>query len=240
MSKVIIISGISKGLGFGLTKRLLSMGWKVAGFSRKKSDGIKDLEKKFKNNFLFYHLDIKKHKKIDGFIKQAKKLGKIYGLINNAGTVDEDLLAIQNEKNIINLIETNLIGPIILTKKIIKFMMINNSGRIINISSIVAKSGYKGTVAYTSAKSGLEGMTRSLSRELGRRNITVNAVAPGYMKTDLTKNMAPNKLKQIIRRTPLGRAGNIDDVVGLVEFLLKKEANFISGQTILVDGGLTS
>ena len=118
--------------------------------------------------------------------------------------------------------------------------MINNSGRIINISSIVAKSGYKGTASYSSTKGGLEGMTRALARELGKRNITVNAVAPGYMKTDLTKNMDPKKLNQIIRRTPLSRPGKIEDVVGLVEFLLKKESGFISGQTILVDGGLSS
>ena len=203
MNEVIIISGISKGLGLGLAKKLLNGGWKVAGFSRKKSSSIKELEKKFKSNFLFYSLDIKKHKKFDGFLKKVKKLGKMYGLINNAGMVDEDLLVRQNEKNIMQLIETNLIGPMLLTRKIIKFLMINNNGRVINISSVVAKSGYKGTAAYTSAKSGLEGMTRALSRELGRKNITVNAVAPGYMKTDLTKNMSQIKLKQIIRRTPL-------------------------------------
>ena len=118
-------------------------------------------------------------------------------------------------------------------------MMINNSGRIINISSIVAKSGYKGTVAYSSTKSGLEGMTRALSRELGGKNITVNSIAPGYMKTDLTKNMNPEKLSQIIRRTPLKREGDIKDIIGIVEFLLNKEASYISGQSILVDGGLT-
>ncbi len=240
MSRVVIISGISKGLGFNIAKKLLFSGWKVAGFSRKKSDRIKELEKKFSNNLLFCKLDIKNFKKIDGFLKKAKKLGKIYGLINNAGSTNENLLARQNEKDIKNLIETNLIGPIILTKKTIKFLMINNSGRIINISSIVAKSGYKGTVAYSSAKSGMEGVTKSLARELGKRNITVNSVAPGYMKTDLTKKMDPKKLKQIIRRTPLGRSGNISDVVGIVEFLLKKEASFISGQSIVVDGGLLS
>ena len=118
-------------------------------------------------------------------------------------------------------------------------MMINNLGRIINISSIVAKSGYKGTVAYSSTKSGIEGFTRAMARELGSRNITVNAVAPGYMKTDLTKSMDQRKLEQIIRRTPLRRAGKVEDVVGLILFLLSKEATFISGQTILVDGGLS-
>lgn len=145
----------------------------------------------------------------------------------------------QNINDIKNLIDTNLIGPILLTKKIIKYMMINNLGRIINISSIVAKSGYKGTVAYSSTKSGIEGFTRAMARELGSRNITVNAVAPGYMKTDLTKSMDQKKLEQIIRRTPLGRAGKVEDVVGLIVFLLSKEATFISGQTILVDGGLS-
>ena len=103
-----------------------------------------------------------------------------------------------------------------------------------------AKSGYKGTAVYSSTKSALEGMTRALSRELGKRNITVNAVSPGYMKTNLTKNMAKNKLDQIIRRTPANRAGKVSDIVGLINFLLKKEAAFISGQTILVDGGLSS
>ncbi len=240
MENVVIISGISKGLGFNIAKRLLSSGWKVSGFSRKKSKGIRDLEKEYKHSFLFYSLDIKNHKKIDKFLIKTKKLGKIYGLINNAGSVNENLLVRQSEKDINDLIETNLIGPIILTQKTIKFMMINNIGRIINISSIVAKSGYKGTVAYSAAKSGMEGVTKSLARELGKRNITVNSVAPGYMKTDLTKKMDPKKLEQIIRRTPLGRPGDVKDVIGVVNFLLTKEASFISGQSILVDGGLLS
>ena len=239
MENVVIISGISKGLGFNIAKSLLSSGWKVSGFSRKKSNGIKDLEKKYKNKLLFYPLDIKDHKKIDRFLSKTKRLGKIYGLINNAGSVNENLLVRQSEKDINNLIETNLIGPIILTQKTIKFMMINNIGRIINISSIVAKSGYKGTGLF-SGKKWFEGVTKSLARELGRRNITVNSVAPGYMKTDLTKKMDPKKLNQIIRRTPLGRPGDVKDVIGIVNFLLTKQASFISGQSILVDGGLLS
>ncbi len=240
MNKVIIISGLSKGLGLGLAKYLLKKNWKVAGFSRKKTPQISVLEKKYKKKFLFKSINIKHNKMFDDLLIEIKKMGKIYGLINNAGTVHEDLLVNQDENIIKNLLDVNLLGPILLTKKVTKYMMINNIGRIINISSIVAKSGYKGTVSYSSTKGGLEGMTRALSRELGRRNITVNSVAPGYMKTDLTKNMNPKKLNQIIRRTPLGRPGSVEDVIGLVNFLLSQEASFISGQTILVDGGLSS
>lgn len=239
MNKIVIITGVSKGLGLGIANQLLSAGYKVAGFSRKKTSQIEKIEKKFKNKFFFFKLDIKNYEDFDKFLIKIKKFGKIYGLVNNAGTVNEELLVRQNINDIKNLIDTNLLGPILLTKKIIKYMMINNLGRIINISSIVAKSGYKGTVAYSSTKSGIEGFTRAMARELGSRNITVNAVAPGYMKTDLTKSMDPRKLEQIIRRTPLKRAGNVEDVVGLIVFLLSKEAAFISGQTILVDGGLS-
>jgi 3-oxoacyl-[acyl-carrier protein] reductase len=239
MQNIIIISGVSKGLGFGIAERLLSKGWLVAGFSRKTNKQVASLKKKYKNKFLFELMDIKKYSKYQGFLDKIKKKGNLFGLINNAGTVYEDLLVRQDDKQIRDLLEINLLAPILFTKKVVKYMMINNSGRIINISSIVAKSGYKGTVAYSSTKSGLEGMTRALSRELGGKNITVNSIAPGYMKTDLTKNMNPKKLAQIIRRTPLKRAGNIKDVIGIIEFLLSKEASYISGQSILVDGGLT-
>jgi 3-oxoacyl-[acyl-carrier protein] reductase len=239
MNKVIIISGISKGLGLGIAKKLLVKKFKVSGFSRKKTDDILALKKKYKENFHFSEMDIKQSNKFDIFLNHTKKMGNIYGLINNVGYVNEELLVRQDDKYIKDLIEVNLIYPILLTKKVIKYMMINNEGRIINISSIVAKSGYKGTTVYSAAKSGIEGMTRALSRELGKRNITVNSVAPGYMKTDLTKNMDPKKLNQIIRRTPLNRAGDIKDVTGAIEYLLRKESSFISGQSILIDGGLT-
>lgn len=119
-------------------------------------------------------------------------------------------------------------------------MMINGAGVVVNISSIVSVSGYKGTVAYSATKGGINAMTRALARELGGRGIRVNTVAPGYMETDLVADMDPSKLKQIVRRTPLGRAGTVDDVVGIVRFLMSEEARFITGQTIVVDGGLTA
>ncbi len=240
MKKIIIISGVSKGLGFALCKKLLNNNYFVAGFSRKINSDIKSIKKKYKKNFYFDAFDISNQSKISLFVKKISTLGKIYGLINNAGIVNEELLVRQRKKDIKKLININLLGPILLSSEVSKYLLINGEGRIINISSIVAKSGYKGTAVYSSTKGALEGMTRSLSRELGQRKITVNAVAPGYMKTDLTKDIAKDKLDQIIRRTPIGRAGKVSDVVGLINFLLKKEASFISGQVILVDGGLSS
>jgi 3-oxoacyl-[acyl-carrier protein] reductase len=123
---------------------------------------------------------------------------------------------------------------------VVRGMMIRRYGRIINISSIVSVSGYTGTVAYSATKGAIDAMTRALARELGGRNITVNSVAPGYMDTELTKQMSQDHLRQIVRRTPLGRPGRVEDVVGLVTFLISPAASFISGQTIVVDGGLTA
>ena len=146
----------------------------------------------------------------------------------------------QSQENIEELIKVNLLATINVTTEVAKFMIIKNEERIINISSVVASSGYKGTAVYSSTKSALLGFTKSLSRELGKRNITVNSISPGFMKTDLTKNLSKKKLAQIIRRTPLGRLGKTKDVAGLAKFLLSDEADFISGQNILIDGGLSS
>ena len=221
--KIVIISGVSKGLGLAISKMLLKKNWIIAGFSRSKSPEVKILLNKYKKNFYFETFNVTNLKKISSFVEKVSKKGKIYGLINNAGIVNEDLLVNQNKSHIKHLIDINLLGPILLSSEVIKYLMINGQGRIINISSIVAKSGYKGTAVYSSTKSALEGMTRALSRELGKRNITVNAVSPGYMKTNLTKNMAKDKLDQIIRRTPASRAGKVSDIIGLINFLLKKK-----------------
>ena len=131
MHKIIIVSGASKGLGFGITERLLSKGWMVAGFSRKTNKKVIDLKKKYKKKFIFELMDIKHNSRYEKFLDKIKKKGSIYGLINNAGTVNEDLLVRQNGKHIKNLLEINLLAPILFTKKVIKYMMINSSGRIV-------------------------------------------------------------------------------------------------------------
>jgi 3-oxoacyl-[acyl-carrier protein] reductase len=237
----VLISGGSRGLGLAIVKSLLATGHSVATFSRKPSAETDDLTVKYNDRFAFAQCDMRETSRFKELIKEFEsKLGRLSALVNNAGIVSEDLLARHKEDEIEKLISVNLAGPLLLTRAAIRGMMIAGSGSIVNISSIVSVSGYKGTVAYSATKGGINAMTRALARELGGRGITVNTVAPGYMETDLVAHMDPKKLKQIVRRTPLGRPGTVDDIVGVVRFLLSDEARFLTGQTIVVDGGLTA
>lgn len=239
--EVILVTGGSRGLGLAIVRTLLGRGDSVATFARNSTQEIEKLLADYPNKFDFSEGDMFNSKVFNGLVKGfEKKLGGLTGLVNNAGTVSEALLARQDVENIEMLLEVNLKGPLLLTREVARGMMIRKFGRIVNISSIVSVSGYKGTAAYSATKGGLNAMTRALARELGGRNITVNTVAPGYMETDLVKQMSSRHLAQIVRRTPLGRPGTVQDVSDVVEFLLSDKARFISGQTIVVDGGLSS
>jgi len=239
--QVVLVSGGSRGLGLGLAQALLESGSKVAAFSRAESAEIQSLRAEFPDTFRFAEADIADQTRTAALIAEMEQsLGPIGALVNNAAVVNEALLARQAVEDIDRLIDVNLRGTLLLTRQVVRGMMIRRYGRIINISSIVGVSGYKGTVAYSATKGAIDAMTRALARELGGRNITVNSVAPGYMDTELTAQMSQNHLRQIVRRTPLGRPGRVEDVVGLVTFLMSPAASFISGQTIVVDGGLTA
>lgn len=240
-SPVTLVSGGSKGLGLGIVKALLEDGHRVATFARSENAHVAQLRLTHPDSFLFMVGDMAEPTTFPGLVQQVeRRFGRLTNLVNNAGIVAEELIARQNADDIERLLAVNLRGPLMLTRQAVRGMMIEGRGRIVNISSIVSVSGYKGTVAYSATKGGINAMTRALARELGGRGITVNAIAPGYMETDLVAEMDPKQLKQIVRRTPLGRPGQVEDVVGVVQFLLGDAARFVSGQTIVVDGGLTA
>jgi len=239
--RVALVSGGSRGLGLGITKALLGSGHKVAAFSRSKSAETHSLTKEFPDHFHFAEANLANPEEVSKFVGTVQdRLGPIAVLVNNAGFLNEGILARQSVDVIDRMLDVNLRGTLLLTREVIRGMMIRQRGWIINISSIVSLSGYKGTVAYSATKGAVDAMTRALARELGPRNILVNSIAPGYLQTDLTASMNPKQLDQVIRRTPLGRLGRVEDVIGLVLFLISPEASFISGQTIVVDGGLTA
>lgn len=240
--KVVLVSGGSRGLGKAIVHYLLEHHYIVAAFSRSETDFIKQCREAeaYQGRFYWEAIDAKDHAALKKLvINLYKKYGRIDGLINNAGATLEQLLPVTGEREIEAIIQLNLGSVIQLTRYVSRIMLGQTDSSIINISSVVGLRGFKGTSVYSATKAALDGLTRSLARELGGKGIRVNSIAPGFMNTDMTKEMAESRRAQIIRRTPLGRLGEVEDVVGLVRFLLSAEANFITGQSFVVDGGLT-
>jgi len=240
--EVVIVSGGSRGLGLAIVEHLLSHQYIVATFSRTESNRILEIKDgdPNSNNFYWEPVDATNQKDLKKFVFNVfKKYGRIDGLINNAGATLEQLLPVTNDNEIQKIISLNIESVIYLTKYVTRIMLQKQIGSIINISSVVGHSGFKGTSVYSATKAALDGFSRSLARELGHKHIRVNSISPGFMATDMTKNMPAHRMEQIIRRTPLGRLGDVDDMVGLTNFLLSNEARFITGQAIIVDGGLT-
>jgi 3-oxoacyl-[acyl-carrier protein] reductase len=241
-NKVVLVSGGSKGLGRAIARDLLDHGYIVATFSRSKTEFITQAITKNKDNDTFYWESIDAHdfKALKNYVYTLyKKYGKIDALINNAGINFDGLLPVTPETEIHHLLAVNLEATILLTRLVSGIMLQRSTGVIINISSITGIRGFKGTSVYGATKAALDGFTRSLARELGGRGIRVNSVAPGFLETDMTKDMSTAQKSQIIRRTPLNRLGRVEDISGVIRFLLSDDAVFITGQTMVVDGGLT-
>ena len=230
----VFISGASRGIGKDIALLFANNGYKVIGTSRSDFSIDDNLD-----NFIPLKLDITSRNDIKDcfdYLKSENLLPNI--LINNAGITADQIFMRMKDEDWDNVIETNLTGTFNLSKIFIKNMIKNKSGRIINISSVSGLMGNPGQVNYASSKAALTGFTKSLAKEVGSRNITVNSVAPGYIDTDMTSFLDNDAKEKIINNIPLGRIGVTRDISELVMFLASDEASYITGQTISVDGGL--
>jgi 3-oxoacyl-[acyl-carrier protein] reductase len=237
--KHIVVSGGSRGLGGALVKGLLQAGYRVSTFSRHATAFTNQLATE--KNFFYAPADVSDGASMEAFLNcSEQRFGPPYGLINCAGVAADGVLATVPDQAIETVLDVNLKGPLRLTKLVTRKMLLTKEGgAILNISSIVGLRGYNGLAVYSATKGGLDAMTRALARELGRRRIRVNSIAPGYLETEMTHGMGREQLDQIARRTPLGRLGRPEDVVGAVLFLLSPASEFITGHVLVVDGGIT-
>ncbi len=239
-SKVIIVTGGSKGLGMGFVENLLAENHIVHTYSRTQTDFIEKMRSKYPKKFRWKAVDGSHYEEVDLFIKETNDLeGRIDVLVNNAGMAVDGVLTLMKPEDISTLLSLNLESAIRAARITAKYMLMKQKGSIINISSIIGIRGYSGLSVYSATKAGLDGFTRGLARELGGRGIKVNSVAPGYLETDMSSKLDDVQRQQIIRRTPLGRLGNTNDITGLVSFLVSEKSHFMTGQTLVVDGGIT-
>jgi len=226
-------------------RRLASEGYSVIAIARGMRDelarAIEEVERSGKGAMHFVPFDLGEVEKIPELIKRVRKeFGPIYGLVNNAALGTDGALAMMPNAQMEALIRLNTLSPIVLTKYVVRYMMADGGGRIVNIASITAFTGYSGLSVYAATKSAMIGFTRSLAREVGRMAVNVNAVAPGFMDTEMTADMDPERKKQIARRSALHRFPCVEDVANSIEYLLGDKAHNITGTVLTVDAGATA
>lgn len=240
MNRHVIVTGGSRGLGLGFVEALLADGYRVSSCSRSPTEATKRLARN--ERFFWKEATIGDEASTHAFLDAAQGWagGDVYALVNNAGIAGEGILATFPTVDIDRILTTNLNGALTAARWALRAMLRRSGpGRIVNISSIIGQRGYTGLAAYSASKAGIDGLTRALAREVGRRGITVNSIAPGYLDTEMSSTLGANQRDQIIRRTPIGRLGTVDDVVPTLRFLLSDGASFMTGQTLTVDGGIT-
>lgn len=242
-----VVSGGSRGLGLAVVKRLLERGDRVATFSRSGSAEIDGLAARHGDRLLHARVDAADAESVRRFVAAAaEEFGTVDHCVANAAVAAEGVLATMSDAEIDGMLGVNLRGAVVLVRECVRRFLVRSDGAaaarrgapsVVVVSSVVAARGSPGLAVYAATKAGLEGFARSLARELGPRGVRVNAVAPGYIATELSSSLAEEHRARIARRTPLGRIGGVDDVVGAIDFLTSPAAAFVTGATLTVDGG---
>jgi 3-oxoacyl-[acyl-carrier protein] reductase len=202
---------------------------------------MSEIEHSHPQSLQFIPFDLGEVQNIPKFVREIRKQhGPIHGIVNNAAVGTAGVLANMHQSRIEQLIRLNTVSPIVLTKHVIRHMMVDGGGRVVNIASIIAFTGYSGLSVYAATKASIIGFTRSLAREVGQLGINVNAVAPGFMETDMTESLDTHHRQQIARRSALRRLPDVYDVAGAVEFLLGSAGKNITGTVLTIDAGATA
>ncbi len=242
----VIVTGGSRGIGLGIVRCLAKAGYGVMALARNESpalrEAIGEAARSGTGSIGFVAYDLAETGGMAALVKQLRKdLGPIYALVNNAGISVAGALALTGVTQIEQVVGLNVVSPIVLSKYVLRSMLADGAGgRIVNVASIVAFTGYSGFSVYGATKASLIGFTRSLAREVGRAGITVNAVAPGFVDTEMTKGLGEEQREQVVRRSALRRLAEVDDVAAAVEYLLSDGARNVSGTVITVDAGNTA
>ena len=236
MNKIVFISGASKGIGLAIANAFNKKGYDVIGTAR---SNFTFNPENTSAKMLSIQLDITSRESVKNLPEKLKELNLMPSIIiNNAGITSDQLFLRMSDSDWDNVINTNLNGVFNVTKVFIKHLVKSKYGRIINISSVSGLMGNPGQVNYSSAKAALNGFTKSLAKEVGSRNITVNSIAPGFIETDMTAYLTQDDKLKLIEDIPLRQLGHVNDIAELAIYLAGKKGSYITGQTISVDGGL--
>lgn len=242
--KVAIVTGGSRGIGRAVSLRLAREGADVAvvfAGNREKAEAVVGEIQEMGRRAVAIQADVSQAEQVDAMVKQViEAFDRVDILVNNAGITRDNLLLRLKEEDWDAVLNTNLKGVFLCTKAVTRQMMKQRFGRIINISSVVGLIGNPGQANYVAAKAGVIGLTKTAARELASRGITVNAVAPGFIETDMTAVLGEDTREQMLGQIPLGRFGSAEDVAGAVAFLASDDAGYITGQTLNVDGGMVT
>jgi len=237
--KVALITGGRAGIGKSITLKLASNGITCVIFDIQDAAAVVEQAKSLGVESVFMKVDVTDSGAVKSAVKEvSSSLGDINILVNNAGITRDNLLMRMKENDWDQVIQINLKGVFNCTKAVIRGMMSSRWGRVISISSVVGIMGNAGQANYAASKAGIIGFTKSIAREVGSRNITANAIAPGFIKTEMTEKLPEEVKKDYLSKIPLGKFGEVEDVCNLVNFLTSEEASYITGQVIQVDGGL--